>query len=109
MITIFAKLITTNIIEQNVNFPFVLFGCLLLAALFAAIELIRQTKRIKALRKTVASQRNLADERDSFWHLAANYLRAPVTLIVGGVENITDKNGSNKQVIIFHDSDEWTK
>ncbi len=97
MITHFAKLITTNIIEQNVNFPFVLFGCLLIAALLAVIELIRQSRRVKSLKKTASSQRDLADERDSFWHLAANYLRAPVTLIVGGVENIVDKNGSNKQ------------
>lgn len=69
-----------------VAFPYALLGLLLLAALILFVELLRELRRIKALQVLINKQRLLAEERDAFWHLAANYLRAPVTLIVGGAE-----------------------
>lgn len=69
-----------------VNFPYILFGLLLLAALALLIEMLRQAKRLKEINLLLAEQRSVADKRDTFWHLAANYLRAPITLVMGGVD-----------------------
>ena len=69
-----------------VNFPYVLVGLLLLAALALLIEMLRQNQRLKQLNLLLAEQRSVAEKRDTFWHLAANYLRAPITLLMGGVD-----------------------
>lgn len=69
-----------------VAFPYALFGLLFIATMVLLIELWRELRRIQALQVLINKQRLLAEERDAFWHLAANYLRAPVTLIVGGAE-----------------------
>ena len=75
-----------------VAFPYALFGLLLLAALILFIELIRELRRLRSLQALISKQRLLAEERDAFWHLAANYLRAPVTLIVGGAEALRESH-----------------
>lgn len=69
-----------------VNFPYALFGLLLLAALALLIEVARQTKRLQHLNLLLEKQRSVAEKRDTFWHLAANYLRAPITLLMGGAD-----------------------
>lgn len=73
-----------------VAFPYALFTLLGLAALVLLIELIRELRRLHALQILIHKQQLLAEERDAFWHLAANYLRAPITLIVGGAEALHD-------------------
>lgn len=69
-----------------VNFPYALVGLLILAVLGLIIEMLRQAKRLKQLNLLLAAQRSVAEKRDTFWHLAANYLRAPITLLVGGTD-----------------------
>lgn len=73
-----------------VGFPYALFGLLLIAALILLAELAREMRRAHVLEVLIRKQQSLAEERDAFWHLAANYLRAPVTLIVGGAEALRD-------------------
>jgi signal transduction histidine kinase len=72
-----------------VSFPYILFGLLLLAALALLIEMLRQANRLQKLNLLLAEQRSVADKRDTFWHLAANYLRAPITLLMGGTDLLT--------------------
>jgi len=104
-----SKAITTSAVEAGVlgafknfvrslpagvviAFPYALFGLLLLAALILLIELIRELRRLRLLLVLIRKQQLLAEERDTFWHLAANYLRAPVTLIVGGAEALRESH-----------------
>ncbi len=75
-----------------VAFPYALFGLLLLAALALLVELYRELRRLHIVQALLHKQQLLAEERDAFWHLAANYLRAPVTLIVGGAEALHEAN-----------------
>jgi signal transduction histidine kinase len=57
------------------------------------IQVVINSRRLQATKLLIAKQRAVAEERDTFWHLAANYLRAPITLMVGGVELLsTDKD-----------------
>ena len=74
-----------------VSFPYVLFSLLLIGALALLIEVGLQAKRLRATKLLIARQESVAKERDTFWHLAANYLRAPITLMVGGVELLSDE------------------
>ncbi len=67
-------------------FPFVLFIGTIAGTGIMALETRRQARRLQILRSLITKQRSLAQQRDTFWHLAANYLRAPVTLLMGGVE-----------------------
>lgn len=73
-----------------VAFPYALFGLLFMAILFLALEFVREIRRAHILEALIRKQQLLAEERDAFWHLAANYLRAPITLIVGGAESLAD-------------------
>lgn len=73
-----------------VGFPYALFLLLGIAALVLLVELVRELRRLHLLQALIHKQQLLAEERDAFWHLAANYLRAPVTLIVGGAEALID-------------------
>lgn len=73
-----------------IAFPYALFSLLFVATLILLIELYRELRRIQELQILLRKQRLLAEERDAFWHLAANYLRAPVTLIVGGAEALRE-------------------
>jgi signal transduction histidine kinase len=75
-----------------VNFPYVLFAILLIGVFLAFSEWLRQSARLKRALRVVKKQQKLAEERDTFWHLAANYLRAPVTLLVGGAELLQDES-----------------
>lgn len=75
-----------------VAFPYALFGLLLVAIFLLLLELIRELRRAHVLEALINKQRLLAEERDAFWHLAANYLRAPVTLIVGGAEALSERH-----------------
>ncbi len=68
------------------SFPYILFGGLLLGALVMFLQTLLQTKKLKIVNAQLAKQRAIAQQRDTFWHLAANYLRAPITLLMGGVE-----------------------
>lgn len=83
-----------------VAFPYLLYGLLMLAVLLLIIELIRELRRAHILEALINKQRLLAEERDAFWHLAANYLRAPVTLIVGGAEALSERNKNKDTVAI---------
>lgn len=69
-----------------VSFPYVMFGLLFAGAVGVLIEMFHQIHRLKVLNALLAKQRSIAQQRDTFWHLAANYLRAPITLLMGGVE-----------------------
>lgn len=69
-----------------VSFPYILFVLLLLTALALLVEMLRQAHRLQTLNLLLAEQRSVADKRDTFWHLAANYLRAPITLLMGGAD-----------------------
>ena len=69
-----------------VNFPYLLFALMLLATATMFVQVIIESRRLKATMLLIAKQTAIAEERDTFWHLAANYLRAPVTLMVGGIE-----------------------
>jgi len=80
-----------------VNFPYVLVGLLLLAALVLLIEMLRQNQRLKQLNLLLAEQRSVAEKRDTFWHLAANYLRAPITLLMGGVDLLALSKQESKE------------
>jgi signal transduction histidine kinase len=73
-----------------VGFPYALFGLLFLAVIVLLLELLREMRRAHILEALIQKQQLLAEERDAFWHLAANYLRAPVTLIAGGAEALRD-------------------
>jgi sugar lactone lactonase YvrE len=73
-----------------VVFPYAFFSLLLIGALVLMIEVLLQTRRLHATRLLIARQQAVAKERDTFWHLAANYLRAPITLMVGGIEILHD-------------------
>lgn len=73
-----------------VGFPYAMFVLLGLAACALLVELFRELRRLHLLQILIHKQQLLAEERDAFWHLAANYLRAPVTLIVGGTEALND-------------------
>ncbi|HMS50646.1 MAG TPA: fibronectin type III domain-containing protein, partial [Candidatus Saccharibacteria bacterium] len=76
-----------------VSFPYALFSLLLLAAGAMLIQVVISSRRLQATKLLIAKQKAVAEERDTFWHLAANYLRAPITLMVGGVELLsTDKD-----------------
>lgn len=75
-----------------VAFPYILFGFLGLGIVALLIELGLELKRTRALEELIRKQQLLAEERDAFWHLAANYLRAPVTLIVGGAEALRESH-----------------
>ncbi len=76
-----------------VSFPYALFSLLLLAACAMLVQVIINSRRLQATKLLIAKQRAVAEERDTFWHIAANYLRAPITLMVGGVELLsTDKD-----------------
>ena len=75
-----------------VGFPYALFILLLLGALAALIELGRELRRLRLVQALLVRQKVLAEERDTFWHLAANYLRAPVTLVVGGAEALAEQH-----------------
>lgn len=68
------------------SFPYLLFALLLLVVLALLIEMIRQRNRLHQLNILLEEQRAVAEKRDTFWHLAANYLRAPITLLMGGVD-----------------------
>ncbi len=68
------------------NFPYFLFGVLLLGAGIMFIETLRQAHRLQEINAQIARQASIAEQRDTFWHLAANYLRAPITLLLGGVD-----------------------
>jgi signal transduction histidine kinase len=83
-----------------VAFPYALVGLLFIAAFVLLIELMRELRRIQALQLLITKQRVLAEERDAFWHLAANYLRAPVTLIVGGAEALREATNDNSTTAI---------
>ena len=69
----FIKNLPPSVIE---SFPYALFAFLLLASLLAILEIVWQTKRLKNTQVLLAKQKEIAEERDTFWHLAANYLRA---------------------------------
>lgn len=69
-----------------VSFPYILFALLLIGAGVMLLEMLHQSSRLKAINLLLAAQKNIAEERDTFWHLAANYLRAPVTLLMGGAD-----------------------
>ncbi len=73
-----------------VTFPYAFFSLLLIAALGLLVEVWLQSKRLRATKLLIARQEAIAKERDTFWHLAANYLRAPITLMVGGIELLSD-------------------
>ncbi len=86
-----------NLPEGTVrSFPYVLFGMVLAAALLMLYEVRRQSERLKVLKALIAKQRSVAQQRDTFWHIAANYLRAPVTLLIGGAE-LLELNQSKSQ------------
>ncbi len=74
-----------------INFPYLLFGLLLVGVFLALSEWMRQSARLRRALGLAKKQQKLAEERDTFWHLAANYLRAPVTLLVGGAELLQDE------------------
>ncbi len=79
-----------NIPEPLVRaFPYLLFGLVSGGVLLVSMETRRQMRHLTALRRLIAKQRSIAQQRDTFWHLAANYLRAPVTLLMGGAELLT--------------------
>lgn len=69
-----------------IAFPYVLFGTVATSIGFMVAEMGRQARRLKTLQALIAKQRAIAQQRDTFWHLAANYLRAPITLLMGGVD-----------------------
>lgn len=71
------------------SFPYLLFILLLLVVVGLLIEMVRQRNRLHQLNILLEEQRAVAEKRDTFWHLAANYLRAPVTLLMGGVDLLT--------------------
>lgn len=73
-----------------VTFPYAFFSLLLIGALALLVEVWFQAKRLRATKLLIARQEAVAKERDTFWHLAANYLRAPITLMVGGIELLSD-------------------
>ncbi len=73
-----------------VSFPYAFFSLLLIGALALLIEVGLQARRLQATKLLLARQAAVAKERDTFWHLAANYLRAPITLMIGGVELLSD-------------------
>ncbi len=76
-----------------VSFPYILFALLLLAAGAMLVQFLIGSRRLKETKLLIAKQKAVAEERDTFWHLAANYLRAPITLMIGGVELLsTDKD-----------------
>lgn len=68
------------------GFPYFLFALLLLVAFALFIEMLRQRSRLQELKVLLAEQQAVAEKRDTFWHLAANYLRAPITLLMGGAD-----------------------
>ncbi len=68
------------------SFPYIVVGLMGLSALAMFIEMLRQAARLKELNLLIQKQASVAEERDTFWHLAANYLRAPITLLMGGVD-----------------------
>ena len=72
-----------------VSFPYMFFSLLLITALLLLVEVGLQARRLRATKLLIARQNAIAEERDTFWHLAANYLRAPITLMVGGIELLT--------------------
>jgi signal transduction histidine kinase len=74
-----------------INFPYLLFGLLLVGVFLTLSEWLRQSARLRRALALAKKQQKLAEERDTFWHLAANYLRAPVTLLVGGAELLQDE------------------
>jgi signal transduction histidine kinase len=79
-----------------IGFPYAMFGLILLAALATLFMLSREMKKVHQIEALMKKQVLLAEERDAFWHLAANYLRAPVTLIVGGAEALHDSKDSSE-------------
>lgn len=83
-----------------IAFPYAIFGFLLLAVLLLAVELWREIRRYHVVAALIRKQRLLAEERDAFWHLAANYLRAPITLIVGGAESLHESHDGPTPVTI---------
>lgn len=81
------KNIVRNLPEGAVrSFPYFLFGLTLIGLLIMLLETKRQTRRLLVLKALINKQRSIAQQRDTFWHIAANYLRAPVTLLMGGAE-----------------------
>lgn len=70
------------------GFPYALFSLALGGIALILLETRRQGRRLQALKALIARQRSIAQQRDTFWHLAANYLRAPVTLLMGATEII---------------------
>jgi signal transduction histidine kinase len=76
-----------NIPEPIVrSFPFILISLTGIGIGFMVLETRRQAHKLSLLQSLIAKQRSIAQQRDTFWHLAANYLRAPITLLMGGVE-----------------------
>jgi signal transduction histidine kinase len=73
-----------------VAFPYLLFVLLILLGMAALVELGRELRRLREVQLLIDDQTKLAEERDNFWHLAANYLRAPITLLIGGSEALND-------------------
>jgi signal transduction histidine kinase len=78
------------------SFPYVLFGLLLAGTVAMLIEMLQQARRLKQLRLLIAKQASIAEERDTFWHLAANYLRAPITLLMGGTDLLSTGKAPSK-------------
>lgn len=68
------------------SFPYGLFGLVVLGIGVMLAETARQSQHLRLLQALISKQRSIAQQRDTFWHLAANYLRAPVTLLMGGIE-----------------------
>lgn len=90
VITSFKEFVKGLPPEVVVAFPYALFGLLGIGILVLLIELGFELRRTHLLEALIHKQQLLAEERDAFWHLAANYLRAPVTLIVGGAEALRE-------------------
>lgn len=82
-----------------VGFPYVLFSVLVAGSVVALYILWRESIKLKSIMILIKKQEALGEERDTFWHLAANYLRAPITLIVGGAELLSEYISNTKGFI----------
>ena len=78
------------------SFPYVVVGLMGLLSLAMLFEMYRQSRRLAQLNLLLAKQAKVAEDRDTFWHLAANYLRSPITLLVGSVDLMTDPSPKTK-------------
>jgi signal transduction histidine kinase len=82
----FAGFIAKTPLPVAKGFPYVLFVCLAVLAVWLLRQAAREVKHSERLRAIIESHRLVAEGKDNFLSLSVHYLNTPLTLMNSGLE-----------------------